>query len=194
AGRGDGLALAAGVGVRERSLEALAPEDDHEAVFLAGLDDDLHVTDPADPAEDVAELDALFRGNAAGAAVRDEAGAVEGTEVAADGDVAALEGESQAERLDHPAAHLVPEGIVPEEAEVAGAAARRDAGRDGNHAALRGIPGERVKVRGACGLERGEIALVPSGQIAKAVHDEEGELGAGPDLETRVNVIDEIGR
>ena len=59
------------------------------------------------------------------------------------------------------------------------AAAGRDAGRDGNHAALRGILGERVEIRRRRGFERRQKILLRRGDVAEAVEDDERELGFG---------------
>ncbi len=60
-----------------------------------------------------------------------------------------LQFHAEAERLDDAAADLKFQRIVAEQAEVARPAAGRDAGRGGNHAALRGVFGELVEVRRA---------------------------------------------
>ena len=58
-------------------------------------------------------------------------------------------------------------------------AAGRDAGRDGNHAALRGILRERVEIRRGGGFERREIILFAGGDVAEAVEHDQHELGFG---------------
>src|SRR5581483_7968253 len=82
--------------------------------------------------------------NASGAAVGDDALVIERAEIGARRDVAALEFHSQAERFDDPASHLEFQRVVSKQSQVAGAAARGDARRDGVHASLRRIFAEGV--------------------------------------------------
>ncbi len=116
---------------------------------------------------------ARFGRDAAGAAVGDNAFGVERGEIRAGADVAGLQFHAEAERLDDAATDLKFQRVVAEQAEMAGPAAGRDAGRDGNHAALRGILRELVEVRRVRGFERREIILFLRGDVAEAVEDDE---------------------
>ena len=60
-----------------------------------------------------------------------------------------------------------------------GSAAGCDAGRSGNHAALRGILAELVEVRRGGGLQRGQVQLLFRGDVAEAVEHHQHQLGLG---------------
>ena len=69
--------------------------------------------------------------------------------------------------------------VVAEEREVAGTAARRDAGRHGDHAALRGVLSNGVEVgRGGRFERRGGIRPT-GGKIAEAIEHQQHEFGVG---------------
>src|SRR5262249_1489722 len=123
----------------------------------------------------LAELNAHVGGDAPGAAVRDPSGAVDRAEVAAGGDVARAKIELDAERFEHAASDLEAHGVVTEQAQVTGAAARRDAGPDVAKQAARGFRGERAEVRNARGLELGASRLGP-GKAAKPVQREQHDF------------------
>ncbi len=193
-GSGNGEAFAIGVGVGEWAFKAFAAENDDEAMAFAGFDNDFGVANFSDfLGEEGAEVFGDFGFDAAGATVGDDAFGIEGAEIGAGGDVASLEFDAEAEGLDDAATNLKFHWIVPEEAEVAGAAARRDAGGDGNHAALGTGFGEGVKVGGDGGFEGGEKILFLGGDVAEAVEDNEDEFGAGLDGEIGVKTINVHG-
>src|SRR5262249_6547289 len=79
------------------------------------------------------------------------------------------------ERLQHAAAYRVPEGLVAEETQVAGAASGRDAGRDVPKEAAGAAPRQRVEMGNAGGLQLG-----PAGggvrEAAEAVRREQDDL------------------
>ena len=113
----NGKTFAVRVGIGQRAFEALAAEHDDEAMFLAGLDDDLRVADLLDlGGEHGAELLAGLGRDAAGAAVGDDALGVERGEIGAGADIAGLEFHAQAERFDDAAADLEFERVVAEQA------------------------------------------------------------------------------
>jgi len=89
------------------------------------------------------------------------------------------DGEVDAEGFQNPATDAVFQRIVAKEAEVAGAAAGGDAGRGGNHAALRRVLGDFVEVRRRGGLERRQVILFLGSDVAQAVEDDQRELGIG---------------
>ena len=174
---GIGSAFAIRVGVGEGAFQALAAKDDDEAMAFAGFDDDFGVADFFDFAgKQGAEFLGDFGFDATGAAVGDDAFCVERAEIGAGGDVAGLKFEAQAEGFNDAASDLIFQRVVAEQAEVARAAARGDAGRDGDHAALGADAGEGVEVRGAGGFERGEEILFRGGDVAQAVEDESAIL------------------
>ena len=143
-------------------------------MFFAGLDDDLRVADFFDfRGEHRAKLFASLGRDAAGAAVGDDAFGVERGEIGAGANVAGLQFHAEAERLDDAASDLKFQRIVAEQAEMSRPAAGRDAGRDGNHAALRGILRDLVEVWRVRRFERREIILFLRRDIAKAVEDDQ---------------------
>ena len=145
---GNGIAFAVRVGVGQRAFEPLAAEHHDKAVFLASLDDDLRVADLLDlRGKQGDEPFARLGGNAAGATVRDNSLRVERGEVGAGADVAGLQLNAQPERLNDTAAHLKFQRVVAEKPEMPRPAARRDARRRGDQAALRGKLRKGVKVR-----------------------------------------------
>ena len=96
-------------------------------------------------------------------------------EVYAGRQVALPEVEADAQGREDAAADLEAEGIVAEEAEVAGTAAGAHPGGDGTREAEVGAGGQGVEVRGARGLE---LRLAPwlHREAAQAVHDEQDYL------------------
>ena len=100
---------------------------------------------------------------------------VDGAEVAARGDVARLQVEVDAERLEHAAPDGVPLGVVAEEREVSGAAAGRHAVGDGHREAAEALLRQAVELRDVRLLQLRAPALVR--QAAEAVDDEKQDLG-----------------
>src|SRR5262249_57163157 len=101
-----------------------------ESVLLDRLDEHFHAGQ-ADRSQPLREAHTHIGADATGATVGDPPLRVDRAEVAAGGDVARPQIELDAERLQHAAADLESDRIVPEQAEVSRAAARRGAGRDG---------------------------------------------------------------
>ena len=168
------------VGVRQRAFQPLAAKHDDKAMLLARLDEDVGVADFFDlGGEHRAQFLARFGRDAAGAPVGNNAFCIYCGEIGAGADVAMLEFHAQAERLDDAAAHLEFQRVIAKQAEVAGPAAGRDAGRSGNHAALRRVLGNLVEIRRRGGLERREIILFLRGDVAQAVEDDEREFAVG---------------
>src|SRR5206468_4261786 len=119
-------------GVGQGTFQSPAPKDDHEPMALAGPDDDLGAADFLDfLGEQPAELLTGRGVDSAGAAVGDDAFGIECAEIGARGDIAGVQFQAEPERLDDAATDLKNEGIVAEQAQVSGPAARGDAGRDG---------------------------------------------------------------
>ena len=105
----------------------------------------------------LAELDgqrgALLGGDAAGAAVGDVAGGVEGAEIAADGHVLRPQLEAHAGGLQGPAADQVLDRVVAEQGQVSGPAAGGNARGDGIHASLDPVFCQGVQIGGLGGLQ-----------------------------------------
>src|SRR5439155_11273997 len=120
-------------------------QDEHEAVLLHGLDEDLDAGQ-LDPSKPFGQLQIDFGRDPAGAPVGDLPRAVDRAEVPARGDVAGAQVELDAERLEDAAPDLIVERIVAEEPEVAGPAARRDARRDVADEAAGGLGGEQGEI------------------------------------------------
>jgi hypothetical protein len=131
-----------------------------------------------DPAQALAELHAQIGGDAAGPPVGDRAVGVDGAEVPPRGDVATLQLEVDAERLQDPAPHRVAQRIVAEEAQVPGAAARGDPGADVAEQPARGVAGEAVESGDVGGLELA-LAGARLGQTSEAIERAEHDLGGG---------------
>ena len=108
-------------------MQAFTAKNDDKAVFLYGANKNLDAGD-FDGVQFVGQRVAFFAGDAAGAAIGDFAGGVEGAVVAADGDIVRAEFETDAGGFQRAAADDEFQRIVAEEAEVAGAAAGSDAG------------------------------------------------------------------
>jgi hypothetical protein len=99
-----------------------AAKDENEAVLLHRLDEKLHAVE-ADRAQPLDETEAGVGADAPGPPVGDMAAGIHAAEVPARGHVARLQLEIDAEGLEHAPAHRIAQGIVAEEAEVAGPAA-----------------------------------------------------------------------
>src|SRR6266850_5553462 len=91
--------------------------------------------------------------NSSGASIDDDPLGVQGAKICPRRDIARLQLQAQAERLDHAASHLKLDWIVAEQCEMAGAASRRNPGGDGNHPALRCIFGQGVQVWSRCSFK-----------------------------------------
>ena len=94
--------------------------------------------------------------------------------------------EVDAECFEHAAADLVFERIVAEQAEMAGAAAGRDAGQDGRATGRRRLRGPGVEVGGACGFEFG-LAAEFEGQTAEPVGNDRTILVPLSSRSSRIN-------
>src|SRR5882724_1857531 len=94
---------------------------------------------------------------------------IKGAKVSARGDVSRPQFQSQAERLDHPAAHLELQRIVAKQSEMSGSAARRDSGSHGNHPPLGRAFAQRVEIWGCGRLERSEIALIARRHVTHSI-------------------------
>ena len=124
----------------------------------------------------LAHGDAALGGRPAGAAVGDLAVVVDGAEVAADGHVARADLEVDAERFEDAAADAVFERIVAEQAEVAGAAAGRDAGQHRDAQAADAFAGQASRFGVRADLQLGLAARL-QGQAAQAVRDQQDDFG-----------------
>ena len=175
-------AHAAGVHLGDLVAEAVAAQAEDEAIVLHGVDPGLEAGH-LDAVQGVDEGDGGLRGDAAGATVDDVAVGVDGAEVAAGGDIALLQIDVDAQGLQDAAADEVLHRVVTEEAQVAGAAARSDAGKHRHREAAGALLGQPVQVRDVGGLQ-----LRPTGlrvrQAAQAIrhkHDD-GRRGADDDV------------
>src|ERR1700733_827541 len=107
-------------------------------MFQSRFDDDFNVADFFYfCGKFCAKFFANLRRNSSGAAVGDNSILVERAKIRARGDVAMFQFHSQTERLNDAATDLKFQRVITKKSEMAGTAAGRDAGRDGNHAALR---------------------------------------------------------
>src|SRR4029453_19460800 len=136
-----GWGWVSGTPPRHPAALALGAEDEHEAVVFPGLDEHLDAGQ-LDAPEPLGQAQVQLGGGPARGPGRDTAHAVHSAEVPAGRDVPRAKLELDAERLEHAAAHLILEGIVAEETEMAGAAARGDPGRDVADEAAGGLGGE----------------------------------------------------
>jgi phosphoglucomutase len=80
--------------------------------------------------------------------------------------------------------------VVPEQAQVPRAAARGDARGDRNHPSLRRIFRQRIQVRRGRRFERGQITLLPRGDIAHAIEHQQHQLGVGLKRQFRIQCIE----
>src|SRR6266404_962756 len=95
------------IGVAQGPFESFTPENDHEPVAFARLDDDFSITELLDfGRQQGAKRLAYFRIDAAGPAVSNNAFVVQRAKIGAGGNVARLQGQPEPERLDHPATDL----------------------------------------------------------------------------------------
>ena len=180
----DRLALLVGIGVAHIAGEAGAAQHGDETMPHARLEHDLDVLDPLSArAQRADQPRALLAPDASRAPVGHDARAVNGAEVGARRHVAALETHTRTERLQHAAADHGLERVVAEERQVAGPAARRDAGRHRLESAEGRCGNDRVQVRRARRLERRLPATHRIRQVAHAVQDEQHDLGRGLERE-----------
>ena len=169
------------VGVVHVPAEPWAAEHDHEAMLLHRLDEHLDAGN-LHLAELHRQRCTLFGRDAAGAAVGDVAGRVERAEVGADRDVAFLQVEADAGRLECPAADQVLERIVAEQAQVPRAAAGADARQHRNAAAADADLRQRIEIRRVGRFELGLAARLLR-QPAQAVADVHDDLGVVLDVQ-----------
>ena len=104
---------------------------------------------------------AFFSRNAAGAAIGDFAGRVEGAEIAAGRHIARLQLKTDSRRLQRPAADEILHRVITKQPQMSRAAARSDAGTNRNAAALHADFGERIEVRGC------DLWTIRAGKIVK---------------------------
>jgi len=187
----NGETFAMRVGVGERTFQTFAAKQHNETVAFAGFDDDLGVTDLFDfLLQDFHLRFTHFGVNAAGAAVGDDPFGGERAEIGASSDVAGLEIQTETERLDHATTDFKFERVVTEEAEMAGATARRDTGGDGRHATKRGVFGEGVEVGRFGGFERCFETVFFDSDVAEAVQNDESEFGGVGDQQAFIELIE----
>ena len=149
-------------------------------MFFARFDNDLRVADFLNfRREQRNEFFARLGRNTSGTAVGDNAFGIKRRKISARADVAGFQFKTKAERFNDAATDLKFQRIVAEQAEMAGAAAGREAGRNGNHAALRGILRKLVEVGRVRGFERREIAGFLRRNVAESVENNQRVLGFG---------------
>src|SRR5690349_16489308 len=130
------------IGIGERTFKALATKQNDETMTLARFNDDLNVADFFDLlGQQRAKLFANGGVDASGAAIGNDTFFVESAEIGARGNIACAEFQAEAECFDDAATDLKFERVVAKQAQMAGAAAGRDTGRDRNHSTLRRIFG-----------------------------------------------------
>jgi len=179
AGLERGYARLLRVGVVHPFAQTRAAQHQHETVLRLGMELDLHAVDLADALTQLGEdAPVLLGGRAAGAAVDHGPVGPERGEVAAHRHVVGPQLDAQPQRREHPAPHLVGEGVVAEEAQVARARAGGEAGGHQGDAPQVGLLGQGVEVRGAGGGQLGGAARL-AGQSAHAVEDDEEDLAGG---------------
>ena len=179
----------AGIGVGDVGAGGIAAQDHDEAVFADMLDEDLGALDP-----DLLELWTTARAGslairpARRSVIRPCASTVQKLPRAATS--FGLQIEVDAERLEHPAADLVLDRIVAEQAEMARPAAGRDAGADRDRQAADIVPDQGIEIRGRGGLELGRAAGLDR-QPAEAVGDREHDL-AGVAEDERLDQVEHV--
>jgi hypothetical protein len=174
-----GHALALGVGVGQVAVQAWAAQHQQAAVLALRLEEELGPVELDLADQEVADAGRLLGGQPAGPAVGDGPVGGQGAEVDPGGHVAGLELEADAGRRQGAAADLVFQGVVAEQAEVAGPRAGGDAPGDRVVEPQRALAGQPVEV-GGVGL--GELRAPLGGPVAaEAVHhQQEGLLALGP--------------
>ena len=165
------------VGVGEAGVEPLAAQHDEQSVFALVPEEHL---DPGDAHRRLQVVDdgaGVGVGDAARAPVGDGAVSAEGGDVAAGRDVTGLELEVEPGGGEGAAPELELDGVVAEQAQVAGAGAGGDAGADGLRQPCDALGREAVEVRGDGFFELGAVLGV--GVPAEAVHHHEEDGGVG---------------
>jgi hypothetical protein len=172
--REHGHALALRVGLLQPVVEPLAAQHEDEPVLSHGLHEHfdarkLHLRHA------LGQLHANVGGDAAGAAVRDVAGRVDGAEVASRRDIAVLQVEVDSQRFEYAAADLVLQGIVAEEGDMTRTGAGSDAVTNRQRHAADRVRSKSVEVGRVGGLE---LALARLGvrQAAQTIDDAEEDL------------------
>jgi len=172
-------ALALGVGVGQVGREPVASQHQQAAVLALGPDEELGAVQAHLAGEQLADGGRLLGRQPAGAAVGDPAVVGEGGEVDARGHVARLQLEADPGGRERPAADLVGERVVAEQAQMTGAGPGRDAAGDRVVQAEGALAGEPVEVGRA---RLGQLGTSLDGPVAaQAVHDQQQRLAAlGP--------------
>ena len=98
--------------------------------------------------------------------------------------------DAQTQRFDDAAADFKFKRVVTKQAEVAGAAARRDAGRDRCQAAHGSMFGQRIEIGSFRDFERCAEAGGLGGDIADAVINDQCEFGLVWNGEVRINFVE----
>src|SRR5262249_21363171 len=155
------------VGVVDGVSEVVAAQHKHEAVFADGFDEYLDLGE-FDPGQLVAHGDAALGGRPSGPAVGDQAGLVQGAEVAANRHVAGADGKVDSQRFEDAAADAVLQRVVAEQPQVPRAAAGGDAGQDRNAQPAHPLADQQVEVGGPGRLQLGFPARV-QGQPPQSV-------------------------
>ena len=112
-------------------------------MFLDRFDKKLGAGD-LDGFEFVANLDALFGGGSARAAVGDQAFGIDGAKVAPDGDIVSADGKVDPKGFKDAAAYAPFQRVIAEQGEMAWTASWGDTGQDGGGEAANAIPNEVV--------------------------------------------------
>ncbi len=145
------------VGVQHVSAQPRGTEYDDEAMFLDRLDEyldagNLHL------AQLNGQRRAFLAFDAAGAAVADQSLGVQRAKISARGNVIGSQFETNARRLERPAADHVLQRVVTEQRQMSGTAARSDAGLDRNAEARHTAPRKHIEPRRLRRLEFGQAA------------------------------------
>ena len=188
---GDRQTLSMWIGVAERPGQVGPTKDHHESMTLARRDHHLSIADLLDVFRELgAALLAQLGLDAARAPVGNQPVFVQRTKVGPRGDVARAQLQTKAKRLNHTASDFVFQWVVAEQAKVAGTAAGRDAVSGRDQASHGRVLGQSVEVRRVGRLERGLVIRGSRGDIAEAIHHEQGHLGPVFQGQVRVNRID----
>ena len=156
------------------------------------LHEDLDTREP-DRLEPVRERDGGFRGDASGAAIRDQALGVDSAEVAPRRHVARAELELDSQRFEHAAPDLILQRVVAKQTQVAGSTARRDAGRDvaDQTAGRPGRQGVKVRQSRCFHLRAAGIRMRKTGETVEGHQDDLRRVG---DDERRDELEHEVRR
>ncbi len=170
-----------GVGLVQGVREAVASEHQEKAMLPHRLHEQLRARQ-LDGTQLGAEARAGIRVDAASAAVDNEAAVVHGAEVAASRHVLGLQVEVDAHRLQSTAADAIAQGVVAEESQVAGPAARDDSKAHVIDHAANALLGQAVQI-GDAGCLHLRAAGPGIRQAAQAVHHQQDDLGLGRDYD-----------